>query len=125
MRFADSFHKRIYRISKFNSRELQNKDKKKYEVSTIKLPTYIIYSLDFGEKFGYYIEKPSAKGAIIFKKIVFKEPKNYIDDVNLDEQQFYIEFTTLESILNDVLKETDEHESKLLDIASQISKRIT
>ena len=65
MRFADSFHKRVYKISKFNTRELQNKNKEWYEISTIKLPNYIIHSIDFGDKFGYYVEKPSANASLL------------------------------------------------------------
>ena len=124
MRFADSFHKRLYRISKFNSRSLKTKDGRRYEVCSVKLPTYLIHSVEFEDRFGYYIENMKSSVTVL-RKMVQKEPISFSEDLKLDGALWYDEFKTLEKKLELKLKEVDEHESKLLDLASVISKQLS
>ena len=124
MRFADSFHKRLHRLSKFNSRILKTKENETYEVSSVVLPTYLVHSIEFPNRFGYIIENKVTSSTVL-KKIVFFEPQKYVDDLDFGLSLWFEEFKRLEKKLETQLKEVDEHESKLLELASGISKQLS
>jgi len=123
MRFADSFHKRLHRVSKFNSRILKSKDGEKYEVSSINLPSYLLHSVEFSDRFGYIVEN-KVTSVTILRKIVYKEPDSYEKDLNFEGAVWLSEFESLEKKIESKLKEVDEYESKLLGLASDISKQL-